>query len=181
MYSIIGEIGKEKIQSDVTSDIGLSRYYIQMIMGKCERHIGVTDEETTGSLCEALLHFMLTVCTLPSSRKVQINNVDLDIVIPNINTLKNFPDRAIVIQISKGPNEMNEYQSRNFIQVQPNDKNLWIISKHQLSKRYINYIVKLKGNTKYGPDERNFSHIIYDIHKFLNQTGDKSLRFFPTT
>ena len=181
MYSIIGEIGKEKIQIDVTSAIGLSRFYIQMIMGKCERHIGVTDEETMGSLCEALLHFMLTVCTLPSSRKVQINNVDLDIVIPNLNTLKTFPDRAIVIQISKGANEMNEYQSRNFIQVQPNDKNLWIISKHQLSMRYINYIVKLKRNTKYGPDERSFSNIIYDIHKFLNQTGDKSLRFFPTT
>lgn len=180
MYSIIGEIGKEKIQSDVTSDIGLSRYYIQMIMGKCERRIGVTDEEAMGSLCEALLHFMLTVCTLPSSRKVQIDNVDLDIVIPNINTLKNFPDRAIVIQISKEANEMNEYQPRNFMQVQPNDKNLWIISKHQISKRYINYIVKLKGNTKYGPDVRNFSNIIYDIHKFLNQTGDKSLRFFPT-
>ena len=39
LYSIIDEIGKEKIQSDVTSDIRLTRHYIEMIMDKCEKRI----------------------------------------------------------------------------------------------------------------------------------------------
>ena len=36
-HSIIDEIGKEKIQSDITSDIGLSGYYIKLIFDKCEK------------------------------------------------------------------------------------------------------------------------------------------------
>jgi hypothetical protein len=71
LYSIIEQIGKEKIQSDLTSDIGLSRHYIELIMDECKKAIGAEDDEgTICSLCEALLHFMLTVCTLPSARKV---------------------------------------------------------------------------------------------------------------
>ncbi|MGA9910721.1 MAG: hypothetical protein WBP84_10975 [Nitrososphaeraceae archaeon] len=54
LYSIIDEIGKEKIQSDVTSDIGLSKHYIEMIMDKCEERIEPADDETLGSLCEGL-------------------------------------------------------------------------------------------------------------------------------
>lgn len=58
LYSIINEIGKEKIQSDITSDIGLSKHYIKLIFDKCEKHIEGTDEESIGTFCEALLHFM---------------------------------------------------------------------------------------------------------------------------
>ena len=76
-------------------------YYIKLIFDKCEKHIEGTDEESTGTFCEALLHFMLTVCTLPSVRKIEFNNVALDIVIPNLYTLKNSSDKALVIQIVK--------------------------------------------------------------------------------
>jgi len=32
-------------------------------------------------------------------RKVRIDDIRLDIVIPNIHTVRNFPDKAIVIRI----------------------------------------------------------------------------------
>jgi hypothetical protein len=36
LYSVIEyEIGREKIQTDITSDIELSRKYIELIMSKC--------------------------------------------------------------------------------------------------------------------------------------------------
>ena len=73
LYSIIDRIGKQKIRSELTSDIESSRYYIEMIMANCEKQIEAADEDALGSLCEGLLHFMLTVCSLPSTRKVQIN------------------------------------------------------------------------------------------------------------
>ena len=57
LYSIIDEIGKEKIQNDVTSNIGLPRHYIEMIMDKCEKRMETVNEETLGSLCEGLLRF----------------------------------------------------------------------------------------------------------------------------
>lgn len=178
LYSIIDEIGKEKIQSDVTSDIGLSRYYIKLIFDKCEKHIDAADEETIGTLCEALLHFMLTVCTLPSARKIEINNIALDIVIPNLYTLKNSSDKALVIQIAREVNDKMQAEINNIARFQPKDKNLWLISKNPLSIRWINYTVFPGEKEIASLERRNYSDIIVDIHKFLEQTGDKSLRLF---
>ena len=42
-------------------------------MANCEKQIEAADEDALGSFCEGLLNFMLTVCSLPSTRKVQIN------------------------------------------------------------------------------------------------------------
>ena len=58
LYSIINEIGKEKIQSDVTSDIGVSKHYIEMIMDEMQRANGACRiNKFSGSLCEGLLVF----------------------------------------------------------------------------------------------------------------------------
>ncbi|HEY7226799.1 MAG TPA: hypothetical protein VH481_01580 [Nitrososphaeraceae archaeon] len=58
LYSIIGEIGKGKIQSDITLNIELSRHYIQMILDRYNNRVYNADDESIGSVCEALLHFM---------------------------------------------------------------------------------------------------------------------------
>lgn len=178
LYSIIDEIGKEKIQSDVTSDIGLSKLYIEMIMDKCEELIEPADDETLGSLCEGLLHFMLTACTLPSTRKVQINNTDIDIIIPSLQTMKNFPNKSLLIQISKEVNGIKQ-AINEIARFQPNNKNIWVISKRPLSIGYINYTIKPEANSTPSPERRSYRDIIVDIHKFLEETGDKSLRFIP--
>ncbi len=178
LYSIIREIGKEKIQSDITLDIGLSRQYMDMIMAQCNKRMGVASDKTIGSLCEALLHFMLTSCTLPSVRKVNAEGVDLNIVIPNLHTLRNYPHKAIVIQISKGVNNKMIEQLKNLIKIQPNVSNLWVVSRKPLLVGHINYIVEPGKNTIPSEQKRNFSDIILDINKFLELVGDKSFRFF---
>jgi hypothetical protein len=178
LYSIVNGIGKEKIQSDITSDIRLSRHYIKMIMAQCEKRTGAKDEETVGSLSEALLHFMLTVSTLPSARKVRINNIELDIVIPNLYTLRNSPDKAIVIQISKSTNRILQQRLNSIMAIQPNDKNLWVVSRKPLSMERVNYIVEPDENAILLLEKRNFHDIIVDIDNFLEQTGDRSLRLF---
>lgn len=53
LYSIIDHIGKQKIRSDLTSDIELSRYYIEMIIDKCKERIEAADEETLGRFVKA--------------------------------------------------------------------------------------------------------------------------------
>jgi hypothetical protein len=181
LYSIIDLIGKQKIRSELTSDIESSRYYIEMIMANCEKRIEAADEDALGSFCEGLLHFMLTVCSLPSTRKVQINNTVLDIVIPNLRTLKTFPNKALVIYIVKKTNDMNQEKINTVTRFQPEYKNLWLISKRplsSLSSGYINYIICPEEKVIPSFERRNFRDIIVDIQKFLKETGDKSLRFF---
>jgi hypothetical protein len=177
LYSIISEIGNEKIQSDIALDIGLSRQHIQMILAQCEKRIENASDKSIGSLCEALLHFMLTACTLPSVRKVNIDNIDLDIVIPNLHILRKFPDKAIVIQISKDSKSIIK-DLKNVIKIQPNVKNLWVVSKRPLLTDYINYVVEPRDNATPSLLKRNFQDIILDIDMFLEQTKDRSFRFF---
>ncbi len=82
LYSEIEDIGKEKIQADIASSIELSQQYIDKIMRKCIARLAYESNDNhnddidpaIGTLCEALLHFMLTTCTLPSERKVKAKN-----------------------------------------------------------------------------------------------------------
>lgn len=178
IYSIINAIGKEKIQSDITSDRSLSSHYIEMIMAQCMKINGASNEETLGSLSEALLHFMLTIGTLPSVRKVQLDNTDLDIVIPNLHTLRTSPDKAIIIQISRGNNHLIQELLGNLALIQPNHKNLWIVSSNPITTvRCVNYIVNPEKIGMPSAEIRKFQDIIIDIEKFLKETGDRSLRF----
>jgi hypothetical protein len=129
--------------------------------------------ETLAGLSEALLHFMLTVCTLPSERKIQVNDdLLIDIVIPNLQSLKKNPLKSIIIGIIK--NEEDLAKIPRLGSLQPNHKNIWVITPMPLStKRYRIYSLT-SGN---GTLHSRFSNIIIDISTFLRDTGDKTLRF----
>ena len=132
LYSTIESIGKERIRSDTTSNINFSEKYIDLIMAECITKINVESnvgnkDETIAVLSEALLHFMLTVCTLPSERKIQVkDNLTLDVVIPNLQSLYKTPDKSIIIEIIRNKMDSDKISQLEFLQ--PNHKNIWMIS-----------------------------------------------------
>ena len=87
LYYAVREIGEEKIQKDITSRIQSSREYIDVLMNKSIDRLIATDQSldydrVIGTLSEALLHFMLTISTLPSERKIRLNSeLVIDVVI----------------------------------------------------------------------------------------------------
>jgi hypothetical protein len=177
LYSTIENIGKEKIRSDITSNIKLSQKYIDIIMGECITKLDVesntvNNEETVATLSEALLHFMLTVCTLPSERKIQLkDNLTLDVVIPNLQTLKRKPDKSIIVQIIKNKMDLDKISQLEFLQ--PIYKNIWLVCVKPLStKKYMTYCVFPNIGLC-----NNYSNIVMDINNFLRESGDKSFRF----
>jgi hypothetical protein len=172
LYSIIEEIGKEKIQSEITSSFESSQKYIDVIMSKSITKIASESnhdyyDDTIATLGEALLHFMLTICTLPSQRKIQVkNDLVLDVIIPSLQSLKAKPDKSIIIQIIKDKVDLNKISQLEFLQ--PNKENIWLISAKPLSTtKYKTYRVFY----------HEYSNIIIDICNFLKETGDKSFRF----
>ena len=178
LYSTIESIGKERIRTDVTSNINLSEKYIEFIMAECVTKININssisyNDETIAVLSEALLHFMLTVCTLPSERKIQVkDNLTLDVVIPNIHSLKKMPDKSIIIEIIRNKVDLDKISHLEFLE--PNYKNIWLISAIPFSNlKYTIY--GLFPNAELS--NHNYSDMIIDINNFLNETGDKSLRF----
>jgi hypothetical protein len=176
LYSTIDSIGKERIRSDITSNINLSEKYIDLIMADCITKINVESDdsnkgETIAVLSEALLHFMLTVCTLPSERKIQVkDNLILDVVIPNLQRLYKMPDKSIIIEIIRNKIDLDKISQLELLQ--RNHKNIWLLSVIPFSTtRY-----RIYGLYPTIIPDNNFSAIITDINNFLKETGDKSLR-----
>lgn len=175
LYCAIREIGKQKIQKDITSSIQSSQKYIDLLMNKCIGRLIPSElisdhDRVIGTLSEAVLHFMLTISTLPSERKIRLNGeLGIDVVIPNLRILKINPSKSIIVQFIKEEQELEKISKLQSIQ--PNSENIWVIFHKSLK------VAKYKTYSIF-PD--SFSNIIVDIHNFLKQSGDRSLRFVYT-
>lgn len=179
LYKTIREIGKETIQADISSNIDSSQRYIDIIMNQCITRLtsGLDGDESdiiTATLSEALLHFMLTISTLPSERKVAVRDgLTLDIVIPSLAVLKRDPNRSVIIQFIKDKKtDLNKVRELEILQ--PNTENIWLVSSRPLSiSKYMEYSIF--------PDHgsHRYSNIIVNTDKFLRDVKDKSFRFIP--
>jgi hypothetical protein len=123
------------------------------------------DDVTLATLCEALLHFMLTASILPSERKVSLRGSDLDIVIPSTKVLVKKSDKALVIQVVRDDLAAKVAQARS---VQPRHENIWLVSAGPLQTVHRNYHVG-QGNFPY-------TRIISDISAFLAEKGNRGLK-----
>jgi len=176
LYCAIREIGKQKIQKDITSSIQSSQKYIDLLMNKCigrliSAELSSDHDRVIGTLSEAVLHFMLTISTLPSERKIRLNGeLVIDVAIPNLRILKINPSKSIIVQFIKEGKDLNKLTKLQFIQ--PNSENIWVVFHKSLT------VAKYKTYSIF-PD--SYSNIIVDIHNFLKHSGDKSLRFVYTT
>lgn len=169
----------DKIQEETTSNIYSAQKYIEIIMAEC---IAKFNEESNGNgndvrmtlatLSKALLHFMLTICALPSEREIQIKeDLTADVIIPNLRTLTRKPDKSIIIQIMDDDTKQGKISRLEVLQ--PNYKNIWVVySTTPTTTRYRTYCV-LSDNTELFS---NYSNIVTDINNFLIESGDNSLR-----
>lgn len=168
LYAVIDDIGKEKIRADVSSDVESSRKYCAEIVSRCIQELGdeAKGDEALGTLCEALLHFMLTASLLPSERKVTVDSgIELDLVVPSVKSLAKSPDKTLVVQVIKEAGadmaKINQAQ-----EVQKNADNLWIISAREIDYDGRNYHL---GSARF-----EYSSIVTDIHAFLARKGVSS-------
>jgi hypothetical protein len=167
LYSCIDEIGREKIRIDITSDIAASKKYCRDIIARCTSKLGPgADDETLGTLCEATLHFLLTVSLLPSERKVNVKGADLDVVIPSQKMLDRQPEKALVIQVIKKTGDTDKVKQAE--SVQPNRGNIWIVSAKPVQTGHKNYHL--------GSGNFSYAEIISDINAFLVDRGVKGLK-----
>lgn len=166
LYSVIDAIGREKIRADVSRDAGTSKRYCEEIVQRCIFAFGdEANDEILGTLCEALLHFMLTASQLPSERKVTVDGTELDVVVPNVKSLAKTPDKALVIQVLKTADRAKIKQAEA---LQRHRENIWIISAKKIDYNVKNYA--LEGA------EFTYSSIISDIRAFLSRKGVSSLK-----
>jgi hypothetical protein len=129
-------------------------------------------EESLGTFATSLLHYLLTRALISSQRKIETQDIQLDIVIPNVKTLKKDPKNSLVICIPKTTNKKEIEQKLKTIQkIQPHKENIWLVLTKNMNFKNRIFVIK-KNNS-------SFSNIINEISLFINVKGPNKFKILP--
>lgn len=136
---------------------------IEDIIENCfEKITGMGEkEESIGTFAIGLLHYIFTTALISSQRKVEFQGIELDIVIPNLKTLKNDPKKALIICIPKTTDTKLINQKLQILQkIQPYKENIWLVLSKELDFQNKMFIINKK--------DKSFSKIVYEVAQFVN-------------
>lgn len=166
LYSVLNDFGKESLQIEFQSNINSSVHKIKEILSKTiamryekkdkemNNNYNYNDsKKPLSQLCEAFLHFLLTTTSLPSQRKIILNDVAIDLVIPDLKSLYKDPKKGLIIKFDKDSETIN-YINRLHNKIPIDRKNLWIVSSTPLNINYRNYVI-------YKTKKDEESHILF--------------------
>jgi len=167
----------EKHDEYIVSDIsqGKSSEIIKTIQQECsdqlDRIIG-NKSEILGTFAEGFVHYLLTIALIPSQRKININNIYVDISIPDVKTLNTSPQDALVISFPK-VDDVSKIKARleEVSTIQPIKENIWFVLENEKDLGIRTYAIKNDGMFP-------FSNIISDIIGFLTNKKQSNLKLF---
>jgi hypothetical protein len=143
---------------------------INDILNNCYYKVALIDnkEESIGVLATGILHYILTNALLTSQRKVEYQGVEVDIVIPDLKTLKKDPKKTLIICIPKTLDKNTIKEKLEQLQkIQPERKNIWLVLTQDIGHDKTYVIQK---------DQPSFSKIIFDIAQFVNTQGQDKFK-----
>ncbi len=173
LYSAIQTYSEKKIASDFSQ--GNSAKVISTIFNNCMPHLTKLNgnkAEVLGTFTEGLVHYLLTTTLISSQRKVSHDSTRIDIVIPDIATLKISPQDAVVIEFPKTMDtQIIKHRIEELTEIQPNKQNLWFVLENDLP-------LDVKVYTLDGKGRQSFANIINDITSFSYNKKQSKLKIF---
>ena len=173
LYKEIKKIPKKEIQKLqnedyfrlITSLFDNTKSKLSSIRGKTSEKLGI--------LSESLSHYVFTEMLIPSQRKIVYKDIEIDIIIPDLNVLKNTPNNAIIIYFAKS-NDINKIQKKieELQSIQKNTRNIWIVLHEKLSLPCKIYIIN--------HNENSFSDLFRDAKHFVINKNLNKLRILKT-
>ena len=108
---------------------------------------------------------------IPSQRKISFENIELDMIIPNLEELRKNNDNAIVIFFAKTSDNMqiNE-RIQEIKKIQKKDSNIWIISKEKMNI----------SQSAYAIERDSFGEFLKDAQNFVKSRKINKLNIFKT-
>jgi hypothetical protein len=126
-------------------------------------------EESLGILATGLLHYLLTNAIISSQRKIEYDEIQIDIIIPDLKTLKIDPKKTLILCIPKTIDKTIIEQKLGRLQkIQPIKDNIWIVITKKLDFQNKTYVIE--------KENASFSKIIYDIAQFVNVQGQSKFK-----
>jgi len=170
LYEKIESIGEKQIH-----ELLLNGNFSELFEKICEPVIhgikSIEEYEKYGTLAESFTHYLFTEMLIPSQRKISFENIELDMIIPNLEELQKNNHNAVVILFVKTSDNMQIKQRIQEIKkIQSEDSNIWIISKENMNVLQSTYTV-----------ERNsFGEFLKDAQKFVKSRKINKLNIFKT-
>jgi len=156
LYSKIDGIGQEQIHQ-----LLLNSKYSELFERIYEPVIhtvqDIDEYEKHGTLAESLTHYLFTEMLIPSQRKINFENIELDMIIPNTTELQKDSHNTVVILFVKTSNiEQVKQRIQDLKKLQKEDTKIWIISKDRLEITQSVYITEKESFGKFLKDAQNF-------------------------
>ena len=170
LYSKIDGIGQEQIHQLLLTG-KFSELFEKIYEPVIHNIHGMDGHEKHGTLAESLTHYLFTEMLIPSQRKIIFENIELDMVIPNISELQKNNHNVIVILFIKTPNiEEIKQRIQNIKKIQRDDTNIWVISKDHIEIPQSTYIT----------EKESFSRFLKDAQNFIKTKKMNKLNIFKT-
>ncbi|MEM3065045.1 MAG: hypothetical protein QW177_06715 [Candidatus Nitrosotenuis sp.] len=169
LYDEIGRATDSRIQTSIYA--GSKAKIIQEILQNCIKRISeIENVPVNFVLCaEGLTHYVLTNTLIPSQRKIEVNGVEVDIVIPDSKTLLESPAQSLVLHFVKTASDEAIAHIQKLQKIQPKKDNIWIISNSFTRNPFRTYDVTT-----------NFSAMFDDIDEFLSKRPKIKFRIFKS-
>jgi hypothetical protein len=160
----------EKNIQELTSQVKFAEIIDNVLENCYDKVISIGwKEESLGILATGLLHYLLTNALVPSQRKIEYDGIHIDIIIPNLKTLKTDPRKTLIICIPKTIDKNVIEQKLNQLQkIQPIKDNIWLVVTKKLNFQNKTYVIEKKN--------ASFSKIIYDVVEFVNVQGQNKFK-----
>ncbi|MGY5140541.1 MAG: hypothetical protein ACW9W9_03945 [Candidatus Nitrosopumilus sp. Bin_571-38] len=126
-------------------------------------------DETVGVLSTGLLHYLLTNALITSQRKIEYDEIELDIVIPDIRTLEKDSKKTLLVCIPKSSDKkIIDDKITQLEKIQPNKENIWIVLSENIPLDKKTFVLSKENNS--------FSKIIFEIAQFSNVHGTSKFK-----
>ncbi|MEO9310197.1 MAG: hypothetical protein ABI337_07865 [Nitrososphaera sp.] len=169
LYDKIRRITDDQIQVAISSN-GKAKI-VQEILQDCFKQISRTEDKPENFVicAEGLTHYVLTNMLIPSQRKIEVNGIEVDIVIPDSRTLLESPTKSLVLYFVKTGNDQIITHLERLQKIQPKKDNIWVISKSVVPSQFRTYDVMT-----------NFSTMFDDIDDFIAKRSKIRFRIFKS-
>jgi len=174
LYRELSNITENKIQVEISKNN--SSKIISEIISKCYpkiEQISLNLEEDFGIFAESLMHYFLAVSIIPSQRKVSKNDIDIDIVIPDLRTLLLNPKDSLIITFLKSKNkDLIKNKILGLEKIHPIKENIWLVSHEKLELENRTYQIKNGINS--------LNKILDDINEFYSSRKQSKLKIMKS-
>ena len=170
LYANIDDVGQDRIHK-LMLDTKFAELFEKIFETTINSLDSINEYEKHGTLAESFTHYLFTEMLIPSQRKISFENIELDMIIPNLEELRKNNDNAIVILFAKTSNNMqiNE-RIQEIKKIQKKDSNIWIISKEKMNI----------SQSAYAIERNSFGEFLKDAQNFIKSRKINKLNIFKT-